>query len=200
MPVDGHTSRQMRFVIDEDELPKGIIELNVQPRSNGSASFHVDVSKIYEDKNDKQWCYIEDAEKHEDAFKQKDDLEGGDNCTTLQKWLKKKDNKEGEIPVDIQDISYCYLQNRINKDVASNQVDCSDPGIGTSYYRTSTLYVPYVLDHDGAASSLFCSFTDGVGAHNVGVNPWIGVISSVGRAVLGARCRPPSSQSHSSRD
>ena len=185
IPKDGETSRQMRFVVSEEELPPPV-KLQRQPKSSNSAAFSVDLTN-------QTGCYDgSDQEEDDEDNEDEEDVEDVE-CESLKKWVKNPNNKEGNIHVFVQDVSYCYLQNRRNKDIASNLVDCSDPDIGSSYYRTSTVDVPYILDFNGTYSQLFCSVTDGIGAVSSTLNPWVGVVTAVGRVVLDARCKPKDS-------
>lgn len=210
VPVDGRTSRQMRFLVDEERLPD-MIHLDRQPRSSASASFIVDLDygddicfdrygKIFREKevpgDESHPCNTNDAAGSNICNAA---IYAGDNCKTIDAWLKEERNNQGAINIAIQDISYCYLQNRINKDVPSNQVDCADPEVNSSYFRTSSLQVPYILNHKGEAAHFLCSVTGTIGAQSGGASPIIRGAAFLGgliELIIGANCGRNTARSH----
>ena len=127
------SSRQIRFIVNEDELPD-VIEYKKSSSSSKEVSFEVNLDDTLED---------------EDGVE-----------ITAQQWLEDSSEKIGEIEVEVQDVSYCFLQNRINRDVSASQVDCNNPDIDGSNYRSNTIFIPYNLDFDGERSQLFCSVSE----------------------------------------
>ena len=131
IPEDSHSqSRHVRFIINEDQLPP-VIKPRRSSRRSKEVSFEVN---------------LEDPIEDEDGV----DIDPED-------WLEEEDQAEGLIEIEIQDVSYCYLQNRINRDSSASQVDCNDPDISASNYRSQILEIPYHLNYDKNLNDIVCS-------------------------------------------
>ena len=143
-------SRQMRFVVREDELPPPIT-LPSSSRSSKSVSFDVDL---------------------QDSVPDPEDPDDDTRYIDIEEWL--EDNARGEIEVEVQDITYCKLQNRINRDVPSSQVDCDDEDEDETYFRSTYLSIPYHMNCYGHSDKLFNHITKPFDATPYG--PYINIV------------------------
>ncbi|MCY4380361.1 MAG: hypothetical protein OXC40_02165 [Proteobacteria bacterium] len=67
------------------------------------------------------------------------------DTTPINNMPKNDPDLEGDIEIKVQDVTYCQRQNRVNRDVSNNQVDCSNAQLDDSYFRTDIIRVPYKL-------------------------------------------------------
>lgn len=124
---DPGSARQFRYVL-QDDLPS-VIDASHHSHTSERISFDVNLEDpITDDSGD------EDVE------------------VPIREWVSK--NKTGNIELEVQDVSYCEMQNRINSDVSNNQKDCSDTS--GNYFRAETLTIEYDLDFDGAQHNFIC--------------------------------------------
>lgn len=129
-------NRQFRYVVrNQDDLP-AFIEFPNRSNSN-ELRFDVDLS------NTADKC---DGGEHHGKPRQ-DEGSTSSRCAVEKSkshtdWI--AEHKQGVIEVDVQDVTYCYTQNRKNRGVSSNQVDCSNTTSGQ--FRTKSFTINYNLD------------------------------------------------------
>ena len=158
---DPGSSRQFRYVL-QDDLPSVI---NVSHHSNTSERISFDVN-------------LEDPVT--------DDSGDEDVEVPIREWV--SDNKTGNIEIEVQDVSYCEMQNRINSDVSNNQKDCSDTS--GNYFRAETLTIEYDLDFDGAEHNFICQ--SGNLIKDTIDSPLINTLSNIATALTAKKdCTPP---------
>lgn len=188
VPEDGASSPQVRFVVNEDDLPYGITLKNT---SSKRLTFNVDLKldTIKDELNDLSDPYDDDI----DGIKVIDpDKDGNDLEYNADEWLRVHDR--GYIDVEVHDISYCQWQNNKNRDTTSNQVDCNDKDTEDSYFRPEIIRIPYriIIPNDAKLQrwrQATCKGAD-IGAAVFGKElPWIeSLVNLIGEVAFKSKC------------